>query len=89
MVTQLARDPAITAYIAAINSFDVYAIMDTFARQHVGDRSRRQRPHPLTDAQRLRCGQISDRTTLATALGMRLSGISRVVLPEAFSRLTT
>jgi ketosteroid isomerase-like protein len=31
MVAQLALDPAITAHIAAINSFDVDAIMDTFA----------------------------------------------------------
>jgi ketosteroid isomerase-like protein len=31
MVAQLALDPAISAHIAAINSFDVDAIMDTFA----------------------------------------------------------
>jgi enoyl-CoA hydratase/carnithine racemase len=37
----------------------------------------------------VRCGQISGVTTLATALGSTLSGISRVVLPNAFSRVTT
>jgi hypothetical protein len=31
MTTQLSLDPAIASHIAAINSFDVDAIMDTFA----------------------------------------------------------
>ena len=31
MTTQLALDPVIAAHIAAVNSFDVDAIMDTFA----------------------------------------------------------
>jgi ketosteroid isomerase-like protein len=31
MTTQLALDPVIAAHVAAINSFDVDAIMDTFA----------------------------------------------------------
>lgn len=31
MTTQLALDPAIAAHLAAVNSFDVDAIMDTFA----------------------------------------------------------
>jgi hypothetical protein len=31
MTTQLSLDPAIAAHVAAINSFDVDAIMDTFA----------------------------------------------------------
>ena len=30
MTTQLALDPAIAAHVAAINSFDIDAIMDTF-----------------------------------------------------------
>ena len=41
MSAKLALDPAITAHIAAINSFDVDAIMDTFAEQAlVNDASR-------------------------------------------------
>ena len=31
MTTQLSLDPAIAAHIAAINSFDLNAVMDTFA----------------------------------------------------------
>jgi ketosteroid isomerase-like protein len=31
MTTQLALDPAIAAHVAAVNSFDIDAIMDTFA----------------------------------------------------------
>jgi SnoaL-like domain len=41
MVSKLALDPAITAHIAAINDFDVEAIMDTFADDAlVNDNSR-------------------------------------------------
>jgi ketosteroid isomerase-like protein len=31
MTTQLALDPAIAAHVAAVNSFDLDAVMDTFA----------------------------------------------------------
>jgi hypothetical protein len=41
MTTQLALDPAITAHVSAINSFDIDAIMDTFAEDAlVNDASR-------------------------------------------------
>jgi hypothetical protein len=41
MTTQLALDPAIAAHVAAINSFDIEAIMDTFTEDAlVNDASR-------------------------------------------------
>ena len=46
MTTNLALDPAIAAHIAAINSFDLDAIMDTFAQDAlVNDASREFRGH--------------------------------------------
>ncbi len=33
MTTQLSLDPAIAAHVAAVNSFDLDAIMDTFAER--------------------------------------------------------